>query len=711
MKLKKRFLGLLVFVLTIVSNINAFAVKYPNSFWPLETKYQSAVAANNHYEIINYGKQELDLMKTLPAERDLYGAMGTRAIAIATSYEALNQYENAVPYHKLYAECAAQMGWDDGVKVSTAKANAFTPELDLYTLTDEKVKFYGAKHEPETGTYFGQVYEASQNRDSMIIIYQEYGYEPTLGWLNKALSEAKQSGKVVELALNFPSQGNQLDSIISDTTFISSFVDVLRNHQDLKIFLRIGAEMNVWSAQPDANKYKQAFIKVASSVRNFCNNAAIVWSVAHTSTNGIEMNDYYPGDEYVDWVGISAYGVKYFQAKLWDDNINEIYFKAGDGADPLKIVDEVVKKYGDRKPIMIAEGGSARYTNGSVNQAHEEWGRLNMLRFYSTVCMKYPQIKLMGYFNKIMPGEMQYFEMDSVPSFKEAYVSVTSSPWFIQNGSNRAMSFKPVQNTINVTDRLEIYALPYVFKDQQPRVDYRIDGQWVGASVYLPYRGVLDLSNLSAGTHTLEAVVTSNGVEKIRKTYTLNKSIKPLEKGEFYDTANLTRDEKAALKFAVDKGIIDGYDDGTFKPDNTITRAEFATMVCRAYTYAKTGKSSFSDTVNHWASEYIKACTDIGAIDGIGDNKFSPDTQVLMAHASKILAVCGRFTDGKGVVYPQGYISAASINGLYNNTKFYLLKSASLGKDTLSVQDLMGVKDKALTRIEVAVMFYNSFNN
>lgn len=710
MSIKRRISVLFAAGLILFLNINATAVTYPDSFWGLEARYQAAVNEKSHYDIIKYGKQEIELMKTLPAERDLYGAVGTRAIAVATSYEALNQYENSIPYHALYAECSEHMGWDDGVKVSTAKIGAFTSTIDLYTLTDEKVKFYGAKHEPETGTYFGQVYEASQSRDSMISIYQEYGFDPTLGWLNRALSEAKQTGKVVELALNFPSQGNQIDGIISDRAFISSFVDILRNYPDLKIFLRIGAEMNVWNNKPDAAKFKQAFIKIASSVRNFCSNVAIVWSVAHTSTNGVEMNDFYPGDEYVDWVGISAYGVKHFHAKYWDDNINEIYFKAGDGADPLRIVDEVLKKYGDRKPIMIAEGGSARYTNGSVNQSHEEWAKLNMLRFYSTLCMKYPQVKLMCYFNKIMPDELQYFEMDSVPSFKEAFVSITSSPWFIQNGKNKAMSFKPLDNIVNVADKLEIYALPYTFKDQQPRVDYHIDGQWIGAAVYLPYRAVLDLSSLEPGTHTLEAVVTSNGVEKTRKTYTINKIVKPLGKGEFYDTESLTNYEKSALKFAVERGIIDGYDDGTFKPDNTITRAEFATMTCRAYKYPKNGKTSFSDSVTHWASEYIKACTEVGAIDGIGNNLFSPDTQVLMAHATKIITVCSGFTDGKGIVYPYGYISAAQDKDIYERTKFYLLKSASLGKEVLSVNDLIEIKDKALTRIEVAVMFYNALN-
>lgn len=712
--MKRKVCMLITAVAMLACSVSANAVQYPNSFWGLDSKYQEAVKAKNYSEIINLGKQELELMKTLPYDKDLCGAIGTRAIAVANAYEALGQYENSVEYHRKYAECAAVMGWDDGVRVSTAKANAFTTSLDLYTLTDSPVKYYGAKLEPQTGTYFGQVYEASDARDSMIIIYQEYGQSYMLNWLNRALTEARAANKAVELALNFPQYGSQLDSIINDTAFLADFCTLLSNYKDVRIFLRIGAEMNVWQDLPDAEKFKRAFIKIASDVRRVNNNIAIVWSVAHTSTNGVEMNDFYPGDEYVDWVGISAYGVKYFQGKRWDDNINEIYFKAGDGAEPTKLVEEVVTKYGSRKPIMIAEGGSARETYGSVNESHTEWARLNMMRFYSTLMMKYPQIKLIGYFNKRMNGETQCYEINSVPELKNAYTAVTSMPWFIQNGQSAAKSFKQIDGVIETSDSLEIYALPYVFKDQQPRVDYRIDGKWVGATVYLPYGAVLDLSGLSDGDHTLEAVVTSGGTERIKRTYTLRKNASSSSgsgsatesgsaaAGEFNDTAALNNSQKNALKFAAEKGIIDGYDDGSFKPENRLTRAEFAAMVCRAYGYKTGGQSGFSDMIGHWADGYVKACTNAGAIDGVGDNKFSPDSCVLMEHASKILTVCGGFTDGEGVIYPNGYIKTANDNKLYLNTSFYPSDSESI------FERLIEVRGTELSRIDAAVMFYNA---
>ena len=70
----------------------------------------------------------------------------------------------------------------------------------------------------------------------------------------------------------------------------------------------------------------------------------------------------------------------------------------------------------------------------------------------------------------------------------------------------------------------------------------------------------------------------------------------------------------AAINFAVSNGIVTGYDDGTFKPENSITRAEVVTMVNRflgRLPNGVAGKNSFSDVSGHWAySQILAACND-----------------------------------------------------------------------------------------------------
>ncbi len=59
-----------------------------------------------------------------------------------------------------------------------------------------------------------------------------------------------------------------------------------------------------------------------------------------------------------------------------------------------------------------------------------------------------------------------------------------------------------------------------------------------------------------------------------------------------------------------DKGIINGYEDGSFKPGSNVTRAEFATLLCLAFDANASTNDSFYN-INHWAKEYIVRTSDL----------------------------------------------------------------------------------------------------
>ena len=581
----------------------------------------------------------------------------------ARQYEANGDYPNAKIYYERLADLAAKNPNDKWIYLEASnKARAYTNEFDLYTLTDNVQAFYNAPLVPQSGVYFGECVNSvleKYPRESMMLVYAEYGHSEFLNTLNVKLSQARELNQVVELALNFSYGNEYLDYIISDTEYIREFCDVLSNYQDLKIFLRIGAEPNDW--QPDPEKYKQAFIKVSNAAKTVSvGNIASVWSVTHASS--ADMNDYYPGDEYADWVGISAYGTKYFPAGDSYD-VNSAVFKFGNYADPINIVREVVTRYGDRKPIMIAEGGSAYQTIRPVSETDVDWAVINLKRFYSSVMMKYPQIKLIGYFNQYMEGAGSFYNLSGCHELRQAYDYMTSMPWFIQNGQTSAKNFEKADGSISAGNYLNIYALAYTFGDNQPRVDYRIDGQWVNAALYVPYQTTLDLRSLSDGVHSLEAIMTSAGNVKERKTYTLYKTSAASD-NSFIDTDMLNSVQLNAIKTVASQGIINGYEDGTFRPYSSLTRAEFAAMICRLYGYSSNGKCTFGDASGHWASEYIKSCTDAGAVNGIGNNLFAPDNEISTAQAAKILTICSSMVSNNtnSLEYPYDYISAGNAN-------------------------------------------------
>ncbi len=107
----------------------------------------------------------------------------------------------------------------------------------------------------------------------------------------------------------------------------------------------------------------------------------------------------------------------------------------------------------------------------------------------------------------------------------------------------------------------------------------------------------------------------------------------------FPDTKDTDYDEAATV--LTDLEIISGYADGTFKPGNSITRAEFAAMMIRALGFKVAGTTAvtqFSDVEpSYWASTYIKYASELGIIYGYGDGTFRPKNNITNDEAIAML--------------------------------------------------------------------------
>lgn len=92
-------------------------------------------------------------------------------------------------------------------------------------------------------------------------------------------------------------------------------------------------------------------------------------------------------------------------------------------------------------------------------------------------------------------------------------------------------------------------------------------------------------------------------------------------------------------------GIINGYPDGTFNPNGNITRAELVSLISKFFTEIDVGDSKFSDIDGHWAAKMINEAFVMGIINGYADGSFKPDQFVTRAEAMKIInGVLGRTT-------------------------------------------------------------------
>ena len=114
-------------------------------------------------------------------------------------------------------------------------------------------------------------------------------------------------------------------------------------------------------------------------------------------------------------------------------------------------------------------------------------------------------------------------------------------------------------------------------------------------------------------------------------------------------------------------GIIKGYEDGSFRPNRNITRAEFAAIAARFLSDEVNLPVSFSDISGHWAENEINRAVKAGWIKGYTDGTFRPQGAVTWGQALKMALLTAKYEDAKpveGGSWASGYIALAKAEGI-----------------------------------------------
>ncbi|HIT84305.1 MAG TPA: S-layer homology domain-containing protein [Candidatus Ornithomonoglobus intestinigallinarum] len=100
-----------------------------------------------------------------------------------------------------------------------------------------------------------------------------------------------------------------------------------------------------------------------------------------------------------------------------------------------------------------------------------------------------------------------------------------------------------------------------------------------------------------------------------------------------------TKEEIASVNALADLGFMQGYEDKTFRPQNTVTRAEAAIMAYKLLGLDENSprENELTDISGHWAEEAIGAVAAAGIINGYEDKSFRPDEQIEYRHFFKIM--------------------------------------------------------------------------
>ncbi|KAJ3108825.1 hypothetical protein HDU97_010097 [Phlyctochytrium planicorne] len=251
------------------------------------------------------------------------------------------------------------------------------------------------------------------------------GVDPANPTIKKSLnySHVDDGTDALILLTVYPNSG--LDKVTQDDIdLLSAEITEIKTKTNKDVIIRYGPEMNgewfIYGKQPDA--YIESFKKVATTLHAKNPSAAMLWS-PNFDKDGSSYASYYPGDEYVDWVGLSVYYKGPKGRYPWITNINppEEYFNqltnaGGPEGGPVAFYD--VFAAGKDKPFALSEGAAAYHINYTsiggkdfqpnpsdtgVTQVSLQMGWWNPFLFSETYLDSHPKFKLACLFEYAKP--------------------------------------------------------------------------------------------------------------------------------------------------------------------------------------------------------------------------------------------------------------------------------------------------------------------
>lgn len=224
-----------------------------------------------------------------------------------------------------------------------------------------------------------------------------------------------------------------------------------------------------------------------------------------------------------------------------------------------------------------------------------------------------------------------------------------------------------------------------------------------------------DSGSNPGGTESSPPIPVIKDTGQMDKPDTKNDNTKPATEPEssiplFLDVA-ADHWAKQAIHALLAKGIIDGYRDGSFRPEGSITRAEFASLLMKLLKIQGTGSISYKDIDSGtWYYEAIAAVSSAGIASGYEDGDFKPDHTITREEAAVMTARALKLVNGLQT-------TKTDVNTLVFNDESDISDWAKAEINTLTLQGIMNGREgnafapkDTTTRAEAAKMIYYILN-
>jgi hypothetical protein len=262
--------------------------------------------------------------------------------------------------------------------------------------------------------------------------------------------------------------------------------------------------------------------------------------------------------------------------------------------------------------------GAVTSTNGTATVPHNAGGTISL---GSEATIGIPAGALQGT-NKV---EIKIEKITTPPAVPTGFKLAGSVYEFSVDGKKSYNFAKDITIKLNFDpNTLEV--------EEMPTIQYYDEAQnkWVNLG-----------GTVSGNTVTIQVNhFTKYAVIVVKKTETEDEKLKDIAGHWAFDN----------IKKLIALGAINGYPDNSFKPNKTITRAEFATVLVKAFKIEKKGSKFFADTTAHWAKDYIATAAENGIVNGYNTATFGPDNPINREQMSLMIVKAAKLTSAAGEI-------------------------------------------------------------
>lgn len=610
------------------------AFQYPGSYWPLHDSWALALEHQNADEILSLAQKTYDLLMPYGLCMDVCENLEPKCMKASWCAEMKGDIAGAIMWLERQRPLTEWLdqnkhSYQDMLLSIDARMEYLKAAMNpaIYALTDQTGTSYPGSGAPVSGTLYGSAVDGTQEGESAVLTYITFRDGCSVEyWLDyyknnvPKFKDAVTQGGVIELAWNFTPEGTAGAQRVLDPSSDSYIIEGLEALGELNatVLLRLGAEMNVWN-ECDGQTYIQAFRKIAAQARMYPN-LKLVFSPNDIGRRGTDIEDFYPGDQYVDWIGMSTYHNTSYKT-YWGQNASydfdftgygdDAYYGVGNyDSDPMVTIKPIMEFAAQHnKPVMISECGFS-YLNRDSGEQLIDFSEEQINKFYSYINMVYPQVKAVFYFDYTLDSEKHSYALDGNVRMQRAYTSaIENNGGYLDYGERQGKTWKKLSDADTDVDTLKLAAYASIPGTAPDQATYYVDGKAVYQSSAVPFYYDLDVSALSPGTHTVSAVITSGQFSVHTADYTISVD---WPEGIFTDVTQADW-FKTWVDKVVDAGLMSGMGNGQFGAKQNLQISQAMVMAYQIHSKAN-GGAALPQTGGEWFMPYYQYCLNNGIV-------------------------------------------------------------------------------------------------